>query len=48
VDIKLQEAVEHALGDRSGSVAAIDPATGEVLTMVSKPSPRRFRLPRSA
>jgi len=38
LDIKLQEAAEHALGDRRGSVVAIDPATGEVLAMVSKPS----------
>ena len=38
LDIKLQEAAEEALGDRRGSVVAIDPATGEVLAMVSKPS----------
>ncbi|HEX8590394.1 penicillin-binding protein 2 [Pseudomonas sp.] len=38
LDIKLQEAAEQALGDRRGSVVAIDPATGEVLAMVSKPS----------
>lgn len=38
LDIKLQEAAEDALGDRRGSVVAIDPATGEVLAMVSKPS----------
>ncbi|RAU39475.1 MULTISPECIES: penicillin-binding protein 2 [unclassified Pseudomonas] len=38
LDVKLQEAAEEALGDRRGSVVAIDPATGEVLAMVSKPS----------
>ncbi|OLF53073.1 penicillin-binding protein 2 [Pseudomonas chlororaphis] len=38
LDVKLQEAAEQALGDRRGSVVAIDPATGEVLAMVSKPS----------
>ncbi|BCQ63658.1 hypothetical protein PBOI14_54080 [Pseudomonas sp. Boi14] len=38
LDIKLQEAAEEALGDRRGSVVALDPATGEVLAMVSKPS----------
>jgi penicillin-binding protein 2 len=38
LDVKLQEAAEAALGDRRGSVVAIDPATGEVLAMVSKPS----------
>jgi penicillin-binding protein 2 len=38
LDVKLQEAAEDALGDRRGSVVAIDPATGEVLAMVSKPS----------
>ena len=38
LDIKLQEAAEDALGDRRGSIIAIDPKTGEVLAMVSKPS----------
>ena len=38
LDIKLQEAAEHALGDRRGSVVALDPSTGEVLAMVSNPS----------
>ena len=38
LDIKLQEAAEEALGDRRGSIIAIDPKTGEVLAMVSKPS----------
>ncbi|AIS12036.1 penicillin-binding protein 2 [Pseudomonas chlororaphis subsp. aurantiaca] len=38
LDVKLQEAAEAALGDRRGSVVALDPQTGEVLAMVSKPS----------
>ncbi|MCD5991257.1 penicillin-binding protein 2 [Pseudomonas sp. CDFA 553] len=38
LDIHLQEAAEAALGDRRGSVVALDPATGQVLAMVSKPS----------
>ena len=38
LDIKLQQAAEAALGDRRGSIIAIDPKTGEVLAMVSKPS----------
>ncbi|MFP3515376.1 penicillin-binding protein 2 [Pseudomonas sp. SIMBA_077] len=38
LDITLQEAAEEALGDRRGSIIAIDPKTGEVLAMVSKPS----------
>ena len=44
LDIKLQEAAEAALGDRRGSIIALDPKTGEVLAMVSKPSfdPNRF------
>ncbi|MFJ4142987.1 penicillin-binding protein 2 [Pseudomonas sp. NPDC089734] len=38
LDAHLQEAAENALGDRRGAVVALDPATGEVLAMVSKPS----------
>ncbi|EKN44820.1 penicillin-binding protein [Pseudomonas viridiflava UASWS0038] len=38
LDVHLQEAAEKALGDRRGSVVALDPETGEVLAMVSKPS----------
>ncbi|MGO2287320.1 penicillin-binding protein 2 [Pseudomonas lundensis] len=38
LDIKLQAAAEEDLGDRRGSIIAIDPKTGEVLAMVSKPS----------
>lgn len=38
LDLNLQKAAETALGDRRGAVVAIDPATGEVLAMVSQPS----------
>ncbi|KPX93425.1 Penicillin-binding protein 2 [Pseudomonas amygdali pv. mori] len=38
LDINLQEAAEAALGGRRGAVVALDPATGEVLAMVSAPS----------
>ena len=38
LDINLQEAAEKALGDRRGAVVCIDPETGDVLAMVSKPS----------
>ena len=38
LDIKLQQAAEIALGGRRGAVVALDPKTGEVLTMVSHPS----------
>jgi penicillin-binding protein 2 len=37
LDIKLQEVAEAAFGDRRGALVAIDPTTGEVLAMVSKP-----------
>lgn len=37
MDSRLQAAAEQALGDRRGAVVAIDPATGGVLAMVSKP-----------
>ena len=38
LDPVLQQAAWDALGDQRGSVVAIDPATGRVLAMVSKPS----------
>src|SRR5690606_22920951 len=38
LDSKLQIAATEALGDRRGAVVAIDPATGGILAMVSKPS----------
>jgi penicillin-binding protein 2 len=38
IDSSLQIAAEQALGDNDGTVIAIQPRTGEVLAMVSKPS----------
>jgi penicillin-binding protein 2 len=38
IDSRLQEAAYDALGELSGVIIAIDPKTGEVLAMVSKPS----------
>jgi penicillin-binding protein 2 len=38
IDIDLQIAAEEALGDRNGAVVAMDPRTGEVLAMVSRPT----------
>jgi len=38
LDLDLQKAAYEALGDRSGAVVAIDPRTGEILAMVSRPS----------
>jgi penicillin-binding protein 2 len=37
IDAKLQDIAERALGNLDGAVAAIDPQTGEVLALVSKP-----------
>ena len=37
IDIKLQEIVERAFGDRRGALIAIEPRTGDVLAFVSKP-----------
>ncbi|HEY9784446.1 MAG TPA: penicillin-binding protein 2 [Candidatus Obscuribacterales bacterium] len=38
IDLDLQRTAHQALGDRSGAIVAIDPQTGEVLAMVSRPS----------
>ncbi len=38
VDSQLQQAASDALGDRRGSIVAIDPKTGGILALVSKPS----------
>ena len=38
IDPAVQQAAWDALGDQSGSVVAIDPKTGAILAMVSKPS----------
>ncbi|MDO4942523.1 MAG: penicillin-binding transpeptidase domain-containing protein [Lachnospiraceae bacterium] len=37
LDTRLQKAAYEALGDQDGAVIAIDPSTGKVLAMVSKP-----------
>ncbi len=37
LDARLQEAAYDALGDFSGAVVAIEPSTGKILAMVSKP-----------
>lgn len=37
LDIGLQKLVEDVFGERRGALVAIDPSTGEVLAMVSKP-----------
>jgi len=38
IDAKMQKAAYDALGDNDGAVVAIDPKTGGLLAMVSKPS----------
>lgn len=38
VDIRLQEIVERAFGDRRGAAIAIEPVSGDVLAFVSKPT----------
>lgn len=38
IDPDLQQVAWDALGDRRGAVVALDPATGRILAMVSKPS----------
>jgi penicillin-binding protein 2 len=38
VDIDLQIAAEEAIGDKNGAIIAMDPHTGEILAMVSRPS----------
>ncbi len=37
IDLDIQRAAEHALGDRNGAIVAMDPHTGEVLALVSRP-----------
>lgn len=37
LDYRLQEAAYQALGDNRGAVIAMEPSTGKILTMVSKP-----------
>lgn len=38
IDLDLQRAAEDAIGDRTGAAVAIDPHTGEVLVLASKPA----------
>lgn len=38
IDIELQKIVEEAFGNRRGALVAIEPATGDVLAYVSKPT----------
>ncbi len=38
LDIELQRQADELLGDRRGAIVALDPKTGEVLAMVSKPA----------
>lgn len=37
LDVSLQKAAYNALGDNKGAVVAIEPSTGKILAMVSKP-----------
>lgn len=37
IDARLQQAAETAFGDRNGALVAIEPQTGEVLVLLSKP-----------
>ena len=38
IDLDLQHAAEEVVGDHAGAVVALDPRTGEILAMVSKPA----------
>ncbi|HEX6803899.1 MAG TPA: penicillin-binding protein 2 [Terriglobales bacterium] len=38
IDVDLQIAAEEALGDKNGAIIAMDPHTGEILAMVSRPT----------
>lgn len=44
IDLDIQKAAEEAMGPREGAIVAIDPRTGEVLAMVSRPTfdPNQF------
>ncbi len=46
IDIKEQQALENAVGTRKGAAVAIQPATGQVLALVSSPGydPNRFEI----
>src|SRR6478672_1857874 len=38
IDVDLQIAAEQAIGDKNGAIVAMDPHTGEILAMVSRPT----------
>src|SRR5215469_16403788 len=38
IDLDIQIAAEQALGDKEGAIVAMDPHTGEILAMVSRPT----------
>jgi penicillin-binding protein 2 len=38
IDVDLQIAAEEAIGDKNGALVAMDPHTGEILAMVSRPT----------
>ncbi|MBU1361196.1 MAG: penicillin-binding protein 2 [Gammaproteobacteria bacterium] len=38
IDVKLQKLVEDMYGERRGALVALDPKTGEILALVSKPN----------
>lgn len=38
IDVRLQQVAEQAFGEENGALIAMDPNTGEVLAMVSKPT----------
>ena len=38
IDLDLQRTAENAFGDRNGAVIAMDPHTGEILAMLSRPT----------
>jgi penicillin-binding protein 2 len=46
IDLDIQKAAEEALGNRDGAIVAIDPRSGEVLAMVSRPTfdPNEFAI----
>ena len=44
IDLDIQRAAEAAMGDHNGAIVAIDPHTGAVLALVSRPSFRPQRL----
>lgn len=46
IDLDIQKAAEEAMGNREGALVAIDPRTGEVLAMVSRPTfdPNQFAI----